>query len=32
MAEFKFYNYLHPGTKDTEIWIEKDGLINQAQD
>ena len=32
MTEFKFYDYLDPGKKDTEISIEKDGFINQAQD
>ena len=26
MTEFKFYNWLDPGTKDTKIWIEKDGF------
>ena len=26
MAEFKFYNELDPGTKGTEIWLEKDGF------
>ena len=30
MTEFKFNNLLDPGTKDTEIWIKKDGL-NQAK-
>ena len=25
-SKFKFCNKLDPGTKDTEIWIEKDGF------
>ena len=26
MKEFKLYNYLDPGTKDTNMWIDKDGF------